>query len=613
MASASVVLTFDGASTFSALTLTALKEAVGLSISDLTSSDYSAELVKREGEFIIDIFFKVRRDTPVTLTATPLREAVLTDFATGLPSLAFADVKPTHEVEVREAPNAKTMESLSSFSEASQGPVAIISTAASIFSIVSIMATTPMMTPLLQFLKIFKLISRLKLINVFFGPFLEFILMLSGMMFELGNDPRDMRFLPFDSSTRGKLTKFNIMTVSVEKMWLKYMAYFLVLIIRYYQAKLRYYIKKRVHFSLDDQVVDRIADESRVILFTVVVIDIFFYSIRCVCHMNLDIPQTRDSIISYVLSVITILAVVWDIFLLFLSNRTMKVGVVLKERLIEAQLLKNDEIRKMRIGLFKSGAPFIEEDPNNPRPPPPPKRIIKTKENHSDAAVVFFTEGIKTEMIQTAKYFNTISLVKLIVVEPLYVSLQMFPTVQIIALLSIQVSYFVYFCYFAFKKRVFSDRWIMIQTFVNELALSVFLMVGAIFQIGGGISAFSTSTANVLQAMGIVVLILSCVLGIGVLALSILTIVVQVIRKWRMKKREEEYLKIFYPWRFEPQENAADNPVSKEGQKLEESNERHIESGNSYPNSEVPQQKLGIKTILSKPKINIVRPSLEGK
>jgi hypothetical protein len=625
MASASWKLTFDGESRFAGkLTLESLKQAVQLSVSDILPGDYTAELVRREGDFIIDLFFKATRATPVTLTVTPTKEVVLIDLATGYPDLIFLSQSATQVVSVKEAPNAQTMESMASFNEASQGPVAAISTAASFFSMVSMVATTPLMAPFLKFLKIFKLISRLKLINVFFGPFLEFVLMMSGMMFPMGNDPRDLRFLQYDSSTRGKLSKYHIMTVSVETMWVKYMVYYVVLLIRVYQAKIRVYIKQRRAFSVEDQIVDRIADESRIILFTMVVIDILFYSMRCVCHMNLDIPQSRDSNISYALSAITIIAVSVDVFLLFLSNKRMDIGKILRARAETLQREKNDRIRKKRLEMFKAGTPFKREEASGDAPEQvspvieneSPNGQIENgskthkrkavKENESQAAVIFFTEGIKTEEIKNAKYFNSISLIKLIVVEPFYVTLQLFPTIQVVALFALQAAYFAYFCNFAFKKRVFSDKSNVVQIFVNECALTCFLLIGSIFQIGGGYDSFSSSAANGLQIVGIVMLAISCLMGAGILLYSICAMVVGFVRTWQKKKRLQEYNKT-YQVKSADQENEAAQPnEGREDSKVNE--EKEIGDSKGVERAPIEGTK---KNVVIRP-TNEVQPSLKN-
>jgi hypothetical protein len=547
-ASKSVRLGFDGEGSYATtLTATIFRSSVQLEILTMNPSEYTLELVKRGGEYCVDIFSTVTMDGPVTLRVTPTIQQVLMDPNTGLPTLLFMQTPANHVMALAKAPNAAAMEALSSMTESSKGPMQAVSAAASIFATISILATTPLMTPFLKFLKIFKLLSRLKLINVFFGGYLEFVLMMSGMMFELGGDSQALQFLRFDSNTRGKLTKFAITPVSVETMWVKYMVYYLILLIRVYQAKLRVYIKKRKHFDPQDQVVDKIADESRIVIFTMVVIDIFFYSAHCVSHMNLAIPQSRDSTISLVLSCITIVAVSVDILMLLLSNARMNVTKVLWERKKIEIMARNDRIRDKRIQLWKAGTkhetPEEEDASGNPRKSPmPPKGL---KENASEAAVRFFTEGIHTDRVQEGKYFNTISLLKLIAVEPFYVTLQMFPTLQIIILFTLQLSYFVYFLRMAFKKKIFISKVDVVQIFINELSILVFLTIGLIFKLGGGVDKFSAGIANGMQISGIVVVAITCILGAGIIVLSIIKSIAAFLKAKKFKKTKEEYNKVF--------------------------------------------------------------------
>jgi hypothetical protein len=160
-----------------------------------------------------------------------------------------------------------------------------------------VLASSPILAPLIKFLKIFKLVSRLKLINIFFGAYLEFILMISGLMFNIGDDNQANKFSVFAVQTRGRLTKYKVTTVSVEPMWFKFMAYYIIILLRMYQAKIRTYIKRRANFSFDDQVVDKIVDQSRVVVFTMLVIDILFYSTHTVSTWTSgsSSPETRSS------------------------------------------------------------------------------------------------------------------------------------------------------------------------------------------------------------------------------------------------------------------------------------------------------------------------------
>lgn len=569
-ASSTFKITFDGESKY-AKTLNAekFKEAIQMEIIELSSQEYSLALEQREGEYVIDIFASKSQAAPVTLKVTPIKTKILTDPNTGLVTLVFRQTPALKLFQLKEAPNAAVMDSLGSIGASSQGAVGAVAAAASAFSALSIVATSPLMTPLIKFLKIFKLISRLKLINIFFGAYLEFVLDLAGTMFAIGNDTQEFKFKQFDMTTRGKLTRFKITTVSVEVVWVKYMIYFMILIVRVYQAILRKYVTRRAHFSGEDQIVDKIADESRIIIFTMVVIDITFYSIHCVSHLNLGQKQSRDSSISFVLSFITIIAVSIDVLLLFLSNKDMNLEKVLKERRVAERREKNDIVRKKRLERFlalggnpaanepcedqekeegsevKKNEEKNEEKMDNKNGASKPK-FLKPTENSSQAAVNFFTEGIITDKIKAARYFNSISLVKLIIVEPFYVTLQLFPTCQIICLFAIQLSYFIYFCRLAFGQRVFQGKANVIQILINELAILLFLTIGAIFQVAGGAKAMSTSLSNALQIVGIVMLVISCILGAGIMIWSIISTVYKVIKKRMANKMRREYRKVFH-------------------------------------------------------------------
>jgi hypothetical protein len=98
-------------------------------------------------------------------------------------------------------------------------------------------------------------------------------------------------------------------------------------------------------------------------------------------------------------------------------------------------------------------------------------------ESSSFAAECFFTEGIKTEALKEG-ILQLVLLIKLIIVEPFYVSLQMLPTMQIVCLFTIQASFFIYFLNLAFRKKVFIYKIEVIQVFMNEVSILIFLSLG---------------------------------------------------------------------------------------------------------------------------------------
>jgi hypothetical protein len=536
-----------------AITLTpqVFMEAVRIEIPEMDFKDYDANIERREGEYLIDITAKAIISNPVTLKVTPVKETILTDQSTGQPVLIFLPDPAFKSITLKQAPNAQVLRSMDSVGESSSGLVDTISNSVTILSGLSLIASSPIMSPLIRFLKTFKLISRLKLINIFFGAYLEFVLNLAGRMFELGNDHQSLSMKRFNMLTRGKLTKFKITPISVDAIWTKYALYFFIVSLRLYQALLRKYQKKRKNFSSEDQIADRIADESRIIIFTMVVIDISFYSFHCLSHMSLDIHQTRDSVLSYILSVISIIMVTADVLLLFQMNTEMTMEKLLYDREAQAQVALKNIARKKRIDARDSNSKEVGG--------PIPRKMTfvmenletdefdqkKPREVSSYSAVKFFAEDIKIEKMDIGRYFNTISMVKLLIVEPFYVTLQMFPGIQILCLVTLQSVYFIYFCRLAFKHKVFLSWLNVSQVFLSEVSMLVFLLVGAIFQVGGGIGSLNLSLSNGLQIVGIAMLSLSTIIGTVVLIFSSLRTLLSLTIRFKNYLLKMKYKKTF--------------------------------------------------------------------
>jgi hypothetical protein len=555
-ASGTMRIGFKGESDFAnALTSKMFMEAVSIEIPEMDSKDYSSKLERREGEYLIDITANTVRNDPVLLKVTPTKETILTEPSTGQTLLVFMPTSATKSITLKPAPNQQVLGSLQTLGESSSGAIDTISKSMTILSGFSIIASSPLMSPLIKFLKTFKLISRLKLINIFFGAYLEMVLDITGNMFNMGGDSQDPKLKRFDMVTRGKISKFKITSVSVDAIWIKYSIYFLIVFLRLYQALLRKYQSFRKNLSSGDQIMDRIADESRIIIFTMVVIDIAFYSFHCLSHMSLTAPQTRDSIISYILSVISIIFITADVLLLFQSNEEMTAEILLYEKeLLEHKELKN----KARLKRLEDQQKAVRVVDGNPVRADGKKMTVmehletdgffmkrKPREVSSVSAVKFFAEDIKMEKLDKGRYFNTISMVKLLIVEPFYVTFQMFPNAQILILLALQTGYFVYFCGLAFKHKVFLSRLTVCQVFFSELSLLLFLMVGGIFQIAGGMEALPLQFSTALQIVGIVMLGLSTIMGTVVMVFSILKTIVSLVFQLKNYLLKMRYRKAF--------------------------------------------------------------------
>ena len=92
----------------------------------------------------------------------------------------------------------------------------------------------------------------------------------------------------------------------------------------------------------------------------------------------------------------------------------------------------------------------------------------------------FYGSGIKLYKLRSkeGRYFNTISLIKLFVFEPIFINFQLFPTTQILLIFTIQVVYFCFFMRCAFVSRIFESKVQTAALLLNETAVTLFLAIG---------------------------------------------------------------------------------------------------------------------------------------
>lgn len=131
---------------------------------------------------------------------------------------------------------------------------------------------------------------------------------------------------------------------------------------------------------------------------------------------------------------------------------------------------------------------------------------LHSREIPNEAVEKFFGNGIKLEKLRSTmegRYFNTISLLKSFLFEPIYVSLQLFSTTQIFLLAAIQLSYTVWVLVRVVLKDVFISKITLTSALLGEVSLTVFIVIGLVFQFGGGEKNFADAPRNGLQFVAI--------------------------------------------------------------------------------------------------------------
>jgi hypothetical protein len=135
----------------------------------------------------------------------------------------------------------------------------------------------------------------------------------------------------------------------------------------------------------------------------------------------------------------------------------------------------------------------------------------------------FFGNGILLHKLRTsthARYFNALSLLKILTFEPLLVSLQMLPGMQISLLLLIQASYVGWLAFCGFKEKIFVSKAVFLATLICDTSILFFLLLGLVFHLSGGVKSWPTSTSTPLQFTGVALLLFSCLFGMVDLVVS---------------------------------------------------------------------------------------------
>jgi hypothetical protein len=151
----------------------------------------------------------------------------------------------------------------------------------------------------------------------------------------------------------------------------------------------------------------------------------------------------------------------------------------------------------------------------------------------------FFGNGIHLHKLRTsssARYFNSVTLLKMLWFEPLFVSLQMIPGIQISLLTLIQLAYVAWLWYCGFKDKIFISKAVFIAFLICDTSILVFLFLGLVFHMSGGVENWSSSTSTPIQFVGVALLLLAVLFGMVDLSVSTWLAIKQALAKRKVQK-----------------------------------------------------------------------------
>ena len=590
---------------------------IKMSISGMDPQAFRREVVFREGQAILDLYFGKDASGSATLTGSvDQHSVVLKRTDSEIAELIWRRGSSSLAIVLSPAPSLEAIQTLQTAFSSSDKVLQGAGTATPIFAAVSLFSAGGMAEPLMKFFKIFKMASRLRLINIDFGVYLEMFLSACNNVFKIGGDETSSETVRANPQTRGKLDQYRVTVLASQAVPLQLAVYWLMLTVRFYRLKIRTYAEKTERLTTGDLMLNTMAESGRVLLLTVVGIDLFFYSARCLNHLNKQMQWRTTETVSFWMAVLTLLVIPADFAVLIASNANCCFSLL---RL---------KMRRQRVLLnrLKKGFPDKEEDTENPnlkdRSPLdsnsglPNQPQIQTKKNaifavqaeaptavkqDAKAGVLrtgrtgladpsfepnstglnpvldatnnpgqidsidpesnttyfrmrqesnlsleqFFGNGIKLHKLRTsahARYFNSVSLIKLFAFEPLYVSLQLLPTTQIVLLCGLQLAYAAWMAFIGIGHKVFESKLMYSSALLCEVALCVFMLVGLIFQLGGGEKRYSLSVRQACQFGAMAFMGLSCVVGLVELVVSLALLPINYFKNRKLIKYQADLL-----------------------------------------------------------------------
>jgi hypothetical protein len=209
----------------------------------------------------------------------------------------------------------------------------------------SVVVFPSLVSPLMKLFRVFKMLSRLRLINIYFGVYLEMFLSVCNLLFSLGGDEMTREVWEAAPDTRGKLFTYKVTPISVHPIALKVSLLIILMAIRIYRAKIRTYARKTASLSMTDSLLNRVAESARVTMIASLSLDVLFYSCHALVHLKWSEGGLSESARHSIwLSLLSVFIIAGDCISLLLENADCHFSVLKSEfrwqRKVQAHLDK---------------------------------------------------------------------------------------------------------------------------------------------------------------------------------------------------------------------------------------------------------------------------------
>jgi hypothetical protein len=270
------------------------KSLVNVSVQGMISSDFTWRVSARNSKFILDLNFSKETTGKVEIRLNPIKRVILKNPISNLTELIFINKSAIYFTKAAPAPNPSvisSLKSLASGAEASSSSFAIVT--ASLCA--AVVAFPSLVSPIMRLFRIFKLLSRLRLINIYFGCYLEIFLSVCNLLFSLGGDDISREALETAPDSRGKLKEYLVTPISVKPLIIKVSLFFILTAVRVYRQKIRKYAVKASTLTRSDWIANKVAESVRITMVASLSLDILFYSAHSLIHINWNSKYLAES------------------------------------------------------------------------------------------------------------------------------------------------------------------------------------------------------------------------------------------------------------------------------------------------------------------------------
>ena len=382
------------------------------------------------------------------------------------------------------------------------GLSAVTNTISGFLLVVSLLASSGALAgPMLNMIKVFKLVYSLRLINVYFGNILEAFLMALSQGFGSTAKPSNSA-LTYFTKTRGKLTVYEVGVLSNEFMHFSYLLILFTRLFGIVSAHFKSKIKRAKELSYGHLILVDVLEMFRTSIFYSSVYDIALYSVHELMHHDLTIDQTSMARVSYITALMVVILSCYELTNSFLTLQKFKLKKLLKGMKMKEKIDKT--IQEESTDIKTRWKMLVARD-----------KFQKEFNYVFGMSQMFFIAGLELQkcelfVLRAVKLF---SVLKIVLFSLLINSLQTLALAQITIILLIQILYTGYIVWASFFRKIFSNIFFALVEILTELSIFSFLLIGAILKYVGR-DGMSQSTSTLMQLIAIFLILFSTLLNL---------------------------------------------------------------------------------------------------